>query len=201
MTACADVRALCPEAALGLLSGTERAVVLDHVDQCESCRELMHELSSVSDELALLAPNAEPPAGFEQRVLGRLGATRPRRRWPIALGAVAAAVMAVVAFALWRADDGSSPSVHQVAMHTASGRVVGDAYIHGGDPTWVFVAVPGWQDGSSTEYRLRVTFADGAATEVAGSGSWATTLPVDAARVTELSLVDGDGKVWCSATV
>jgi hypothetical protein len=160
----------------------------------------MHELSAVSDDLVLLSPNAEPPAGFEQRVLGRIGATRRRRRWPVAVGAIAAALLAVVGFAFGRANSGSSPVVHEVAMRAPSGRVVGDAYLHGDDPTWVFVAVPGWTD-TSTEYRLRVTFADGTTTEAPGTGSWGTMLPVDATRVRELSLVGSDGKVWCSATV
>ena len=86
-------------------------------------------------------------------------------------------------------------------MRSGSGRVVGEAYLHGDDPTWVFVAVPGWKSDASREYRLRVTFADGTTSEFAGSGSWGTMLPVDAARVRELSLVDTDGKVWCSASV
>jgi hypothetical protein len=73
--------------------------------------------------------------------------------------------------------------------------------LHGDDPPWVFVAVPGWKSDTSREYGLRVTFVDGTTTEVAGSGSWATMLPVDAPRVRELSLIDDDGKVWCSATV
>src|SRR4051794_7116501 len=114
MSSCVEVRTLCPEAALGLLSGSERADVLEHLDRCESCRELMHELSEVSDDLVLLAPNGEPPAGFEQRVLDRIGATRRRRRWPIAIAALAAAVLAVVGFAVGRAGDGSEPSVREI---------------------------------------------------------------------------------------
>jgi len=208
MRTCADVRAMCPEAALGLLSGSDRAIVLDHIEQCEPCRELMHELSAVSDELVLLAPNGEPPAGFEQRVLSRVGAgpgeaaPSGRRRWRVLVGASATAVLAVIAiaFSLSRADGGSS-SVQEIEMRAASGRVVGEAYLHDNDPTWVFVTVPGWKSDTSRKYWLRVTFADGATTEVSGSGSWGTVLPVDAAGVRELSLIDTDGKVWCSATV
>jgi hypothetical protein len=194
-----DIQALTPEAALGLLSGTERTEVLEHLGGCEQCRELMHELSAVADELVLLAPQAEPPAGFEQRVLARMGATRGRRRWPLVVGTIAASLLAVVGFALGRAGSGSSPSVHEVAMRAPSGRVVGDAYLHGDDPTWVFVTVPGWTD-RSTDYRLRVTFADGTTTDVPGAGSWGTVLSADSGEVRELSLLDADGRVWCSAT-
>ena len=89
MTTCGDVQALSPEGALGLLSGGDRAAVLDHLDTCEDCRELMHELTTVADSLVLLAPNAEPSSGFEQRVLERIDATRRRRRWPIVVAAAA----------------------------------------------------------------------------------------------------------------
>lgn len=200
MSACLDVQALSPEAALGLLSGSERAAVLDHLDRCEKCRELMHELSAVADDLVLLAPNAEPPSGFEQRVLERTGATRGRRRWPVVVATIAAALLAVVGFAVGRAGSGAHASVREVTMRTPSGRVVGDAYLHGNDPTWVFVAVPGWTD-TSNEYRLRVTMADGTTTDAPGEGSWGTVLSVDAARVRELALVGADGRVWCSASV
>ena len=200
MSAHVDVQALIPEAALGLLAGSERAEVLGHLDGCEQCRELMHELSAVADELVLLAPHAEPPAGFEERVLTRVGATRGRRRWPLVVGAIAASLLAVVGFAVGRAGSGSPPSVHEVAMRAPSGRVVGDAYLHGNDPMWVFVAVPGWTD-TSTNYRLRVTFADGTTTEAPGAGSWGSVLSVDSGQVRELSLIDADGRVWCSASV
>jgi predicted anti-sigma-YlaC factor YlaD len=195
-----DVQALTPEAALGLLAGSERAAVLQHLDGCEQCRELMHELSAVADDLVLLAPGAEPPAGFEQRVLTRLGVNARRRRWPIVAGSIAAALLVVVGFALGRSDGGPPSPVHEVTMRAPSGRAVGDAYVHGNDPTWVFVAVSGWT-GTSTEYRLRVTYADGTTTEVPGAGSWGTVLPVDASQVRELSVVGTDGRVWCSASV
>jgi hypothetical protein len=195
-----DMQALTPEAALGLLSGSERAAILDHIDHCEQCRELMHELSAVADELALLAPSTEPPAGFEERVLAGIGVAPRRRRWPMAAAAaIAAALLVVAGFAVGRTG-GTSPSVREVAMVAPTGRVVGDAYVHGDDPTWVFVAVPGWAD-TSTDLRLRVTFENGATTEVPGSGSWGSVLPSDAGQVRELSLIAADGKVWCSATV
>jgi hypothetical protein len=194
------VRVLVPEAALELLSGSERADVLDHVETCEACRELMHDLSAVADDLVLLAPNGEPSPGFEQRVLAQIGPVHTRRRWPVVAGSIAAALLAVVAFAAGRAMGGSAPAVQEVTMRSPSGRVVGDAYLHGDDPTWVFVAVPGWT-GTSDEYRLRVTFTDGTTSEVAGSGSWGSILPVDSHRIRELALVGADGRVWCTALV
>ncbi|MEY2451187.1 MAG: hypothetical protein QOD92_761 [Acidimicrobiaceae bacterium] len=200
MSGCADVQVMLPEAALGLLPGEQRADVLAHVEGCVSCRELMHDLSAVTDDLVLLAPNGEPASGFEQAVLARLSPPRPRRRGPVVAGAVAAVLLAVVAFAAGRIMSDTPVPVREVAMRAPSGKVVGDAYVHGDDPSWVFVAVPGWTDASN-EYRLRVTYVDGNTTEVPGSGSWGTILPGNPGRIRELALVGVDGRVWCTALV
>lgn len=206
MTACAIVDALAAEAALGLLAGSERAQVLAHLDTCDNCRELIRELSAVADDLVLVAPNAEPPAGFEERVLAHLDATRARRRWLILVGTAAAVLVAVMGFAIGRAGNHGGDGPRELTMRTPSGRVVGDAYLHDGDPAWVFVTVPGWTDESS-RYHLRVTLANGSTTEArggdlaGGGGSWGTMLTVAVAQVRELSIVSADGTVWCSAAV
>ena len=193
---CEDVDLLAAEAALGLVSGADRAGVLAHLEGCERCRSLVGEMAEVADALVVAAPQAEPPPGFEQRVLRGLGA--PRRRWPVAVAGAAAAVALVVVFALGRSS-GPAPAVREVTMRTPSGRVVGEAYVHPGSPTWVFAAVPGWKD-DLTEYRLRVTLADGTSTEANGIGSWGTTVPDDG-DVRSIALVGADGQVWCSAAI
>jgi hypothetical protein len=70
----ADVAA---ELALGVLTGRERADAIEHLDRCETCREDVHKLMATGDELLGLLPPAEPPAGFETRVLDRLGLLAP----------------------------------------------------------------------------------------------------------------------------
>jgi hypothetical protein len=65
------------ELALGVLTGRERAAALAHLNGCESCREQVRELTMVQDELLGLLPSQEPPAGFESRVLERIGLTVP----------------------------------------------------------------------------------------------------------------------------
>ena len=196
---CTDVHELAGEAALGLVTGAERAALLAHLDTCDDCRELVHELSTVADELVVLSPEAEPPSGFEQRVVQRLRVDRPRR-WPVAVGAVAASLLLVLGFAIGRTGGHGSSAVRELTMRTPSGREVGEAYLHDGTPSWVFVTVPGWTDGTDT-YELRVERQDGVTTDVDGGGSWGVVLPVDAAQVRTLSLVGSDGKVWCSTTV
>jgi hypothetical protein len=75
---CEEARALAPELSLGSATGEERARVLHHLASCPDCRRLVSELSAVADELLLLAPAHEPPAGFESRVLARLSERKTR---------------------------------------------------------------------------------------------------------------------------
>src|SRR4029450_14086852 len=87
---CEEVRSLVPELALGIAAGDDRARALEHLADCPACRGRLEELSIVADELLLLAPAQEPPAGFESRVLGRLEPpARPPRRRRILVPAVA----------------------------------------------------------------------------------------------------------------
>ena len=83
---CAEFAALAPELALDLLSGDERAAALVHLGGCRACRTNLDELARTADALLLVAPKAEPPAGFESRVLARLaaenGVQRAGKRWP-----------------------------------------------------------------------------------------------------------------------
>ena len=73
---CAEVRELAPELALGILSGAERAEVLLHVNGCSRCQAYVAELTEAADVIPQLAPEAEPPPGFEARVLHRFGEPR-----------------------------------------------------------------------------------------------------------------------------
>jgi anti-sigma factor RsiW len=71
---CEQVRELAPELALGIAAGEDRDAALRHLSGCPACRQLVSELSSVGDELLLLAPEREPPAGFGSRVLTAIAA-------------------------------------------------------------------------------------------------------------------------------
>ena len=196
---CADVDLLAAEAGLGLVSGSERAELLAHLDSCDQCRTLVLEMAEVADALVVAGPTAEPPPGFEERVLARFGAARRPRRWPVVVGSVAAAVLLLVAFGLGRVGGGESREFREAAMQTPSGRTVGEAYLHEGTPSWVFAAVPGWKD-DGTHFRLRVTLADGTTTNTDGAGSWGVMVP-DSRQVRTVALVDEDGQVWCSVSV
>jgi hypothetical protein len=74
---CAEFADAAAELALGVLTGRERARALAHLDQCESCRENVRQLTVTGEELVGLLPAIEPPAGFETRVMERLGLGTP----------------------------------------------------------------------------------------------------------------------------
>ncbi|NEE04468.1 anti-sigma factor family protein [Phytoactinopolyspora halotolerans] len=76
---CATVADTLAEVATGAASGPDRARVLSHLAGCEKCRRELDELTRVADEVLLVAPEHEPPAGFESAVLARIAeqADRP----------------------------------------------------------------------------------------------------------------------------
>lgn len=161
---CDALREAIAELALGIASGEERARVLEHTSHCSSCRRLLRELSLLGDELLLLAPEHEPPAGFELRVLERLGRPDRRRRprlrgrWVAVLAASAAALAAGSGAAagvltatrderqlgrqlravLTRAN-GQYLAVSE--LRDPAGRQAGLVFHYGGHPSWIFVTL------------------------------------------------------------
>jgi hypothetical protein len=107
---CEQVRELASELTIGIADGQERDAALRHAATCPDCRRLVSGLSSVVDELLLLAPSHEPPPGFASRTVAlisppadrRRRATRPAarhvpagRRWVPRLAAAASVVAAL----------------------------------------------------------------------------------------------------------
>lgn len=74
---CAELADVAAELALGVLTGRERAMAVAHLDQCDACREDVRQLMATGEQLLELLPPAEPPVGFETRVLERLKLSAP----------------------------------------------------------------------------------------------------------------------------
>jgi Putative zinc-finger len=122
---CVDIADSLAELAAGAASGPDRARVLRHVAACPKCRQELAELSRIAEDLLLLAPGREPPAGFEGAVLARFAdtadesreaaaaAAQPvrsrswRRRAGLvgAIAASAAVVAAAAGTAVWQATE------------------------------------------------------------------------------------------------
>jgi hypothetical protein len=71
---CAHLADTLAEVATGAASGPDRALVLNHLAGCADCRRELDELTRVADDILLVAPEHEPPAGFESAVLARIAA-------------------------------------------------------------------------------------------------------------------------------
>jgi hypothetical protein len=223
---CAQVRELAPELALGIAEGDERAAALRHLSGCAACRRLVSELSAVGDELLLLAPAAEPPPGFESRVLGRLAEpARPRairlppwRRWAaVAAAAVLAAALGGGSVFLATAGDRRLADSYQAVLRQGQGSFFAAAPLQGpqgragtvfgyqGQPSWATVTlrppIP-----AARRFRVQVLTRDGrylAAGEAVLGGTqaaWGGQLPVDLSAVNELRLLGPDGRTTFTAT-
>jgi len=212
---CADVRELTPELALDVLGGVERAAVLDHISRCAPCRSFLAELSQAAEALPRLAPEAEPPPGFEQRVLAsvRGGGRRRFPRWAAVVAATAAAASIVSVVVVRIVDRGrDEPAVpnaavsfvRSVPMVGVDGRDVGWAFVSNGRPAAVGVSVAYWvpsgvytieyreDEGRSPQRLGRLQVQD-------GRGTWAGTADLSDPPDGSLALVDADGTVVCEA--
>ena len=198
---CTQLHEVAPELALGVLVGAERGQALAHLAGCAECRQHVDELSRAADSLLLLAAEAEPPLGFESRVLERLGADQRRQRpWRWIATAAAAVVLTAAATGI---------VVHQLdtpagnlqlrtgALLAGSGQETGDVYITAGRPGWVFMSIESATTGQS--YDCELHFADGHIVNagrftVAGrKGWWGTVVKPDAGDLRSIRLVATDG--------
>jgi hypothetical protein len=195
--ACDRFRELAPEIALGLLTGHERAAALAHLQDCPACSQHTAALGAVHDRLRALIPPAEPPVGFEQRVLDRIGVTRPRpvgtSRW---VRAAAAAAVVLAAFGGgWVAGSASRPAA--VASPLVDGaRHVGDIIVSRERPNFLSVYLDVARPGRLTCELLR-TDGSVAATETydatVGTGWWGISRP--AGDVSTIRVSDAGGAV------
>ena len=150
---CGQVTELAPELALGVADGQERESALRHLSGCQTCRRLVWELSAVTDDLPLLAPERVAPPGLERRVLEAIADAEPveggpkagsaprRRRWTLPrawrVGLAAAGLSLAVAV-----------GALGVFAGTAGDRRLADQYraVLGVGQGSYFVAAPIWSD-------------------------------------------------------
>ena len=206
---CARVRDLAAELALGVLHGDERAEALDHLASCPECRQLVRELTAIGDDLLGLAPGLEPPVGFEDRVLTRVGRrphrlrSRPRRFLPTAIAAALAAV--VFGVSGWLIGSAPGPGSLRTANLVAADRsTVGQVFSYPGDPAWVYMVVHNL--GTTGQVRCELVRRGAAPVTVGtfeltgGYGGWGGRDPVDPGSVTGAKLLLPDGTVLAEAT-
>jgi hypothetical protein len=215
---CERLREIAAELALGITDGEERARALDHLATCPECRAHVERLSSVADELALLAPPADPPPGFEERVATamRPAPGRSRRIGRLiaapALAAVTAALIAAAAVWLALDDDRELAGAYREALAVADGEYFTAAplerpggatsgYVYGyqGRASWVLAVVFDGVDPG--DYELQGVTNDGERLALRalsvgadGRGSAGGVTPVEYHELAEVRLLDRGGR-------
>lgn len=201
------------ELAAGAVVGAERALALQHVVACGNCLQELAQLARVADDLLTLAPDHEPPAGFESAVITRMLSDigrpdRPRRR-RFLLGLAAAVLAAIVgAAAVWQSTAADRQAAHEqrttqeiaggghisaLTITTESGSRAGTVFFFEGNPSWLMVSLDGAPvDGAYTMVvydRDGATYAGGDACDVVmgvGMDGYRLFRPVSAIASVEL---------------
>jgi hypothetical protein len=173
----------------------------------------------VADEVLRIAPEREPPAGFEGAVLDRIAdqpraarsATARRFTRPLAYAAAVAVVAVLAAAGVWRATaaDRALASAHRQTLAVADGRYfsaadlrgpdgasVGTVFLYDGSPSWLFAVVrqaprPGPYDVVVTAGRSRMVVAT-CRTDGAACSAGAT-VDVRISEIDDVRLVAPDG--------
>ncbi|MBO3752825.1 hypothetical protein J5X84_42825 [Streptosporangiaceae bacterium NEAU-GS5] len=216
---CDATRELMAELAAGVGPAEDRAAALRHIAGCADCHRELESISFVADELLSLAPEQEPPSGFEDRVLARLGPRAPRRllwrRTRVAVALVAA--IAVGAVTVWQvtSDDRRLAASYRRTLQTLNGRymtartiaapdgsMAGRVVAYQGTPSWIFITLA--YGAGAGPYEVRITTRDGREERLGvldvqnGSGSWGTTIDMPVAGIAEVRL-SGTGLPYLSA--
>jgi len=212
-TACVTVQDRLPELAFGVLDGVDREELLRHLEGCSRCRAEVGELAGIADRLGHLAPEIEPPAGFQGRVLAAMG-TRPVRRRGRRFVAVAAAVLVGVlavgvGVEVWTGAAGPSsevgaPAVRTVPMLDHQGVAVGHVVV-GRDRRNLAVSIEyAIPDGTYT-----LTLRSGASPAqtiaalavVGGRGAWRGAVQLPDSGPMLLSMLDHSAVTVCQAVL
>lgn len=225
---CEEILGMLPLFGMELLSGEERARVVEHLPHCSSCATRARSYAEIGDSLLLLAPSVEPPLGLDVRVLDAIASepsprvephpgTTPRRHRRltsrarrVGLSALVVASALLVGIGIGRTVD--VPAAPKTVTHALlSGAVgtyateLGSITFANGSPPWMVVSAShlGYSGSVTCELSLR----DGATVRLGhfwisgGSGSWSTTLPVGIGGVVRVRILSNHGAILASASV
>jgi hypothetical protein len=207
---CAQFDLLADELALGQVDEPTRGRLLAHAATCPHCHSLLESLGTVADRLLLVAPQVEPPEGFESRVVARLGASvsspvrrSARVRWIAA--AVAGLLVAGATVALFTRPDSSPSPVATAAIVTDEGAEIGAAQLLADPTSYLLITVENPRPGPGLRH-CELLGSDGTwelvgQWDAAGiaSGVWAVGVDPELLDATAMRITS-DGTVVATAT-
>lgn len=207
------------ELALGALTGRARAQALSHVESCPRCAEDLEQLSRVADTVVQVAPDVEPPVGFEVRLFERMGVAGPRRRrrirpslWvPAGVAAAAAALALGLSLTLTSspAPTATAQGHHQKATISAdlveNGVAVGHVVAFGGNQPWMSMMLADSTARGTVDCIVvtkdGVTHHVGTFVAQRGYGAWIAPLHVNPAHIRTAEVVSPSGTVIATASL
>jgi anti-sigma factor RsiW len=207
------------ELALGEVAEPRRSELLSHLSDCIQCRAKYTDIVGAIDATVPAAPEAQPPAGFDLRVLSALGiGTAPAPTLGQRVAALftprtllaAALIVLVLLGGLWAGAGmfDQSPPQTPVAngtavLHTGDGDGIGtvaEAWMH--EDRVLVVAVSKAPVG--VRYTCRVRLAEGQTKDLGRweasspeGGTW--VVPAPQGDINGIELVTDSGQVWSSA--
>jgi hypothetical protein len=217
---CEQVRELAPELAIGIADGQQRDAALRHAATCPGCRRLIAELSTVVDDILLLAPSHEPPPGFAARTAARIfpPAARhvpARHRWlpRLAVAASIIAALAVGAGAVYQgtASDRRLADSYRAVLAQGHGSfftaaplrgptgAAGTVFGYQGHPSWLWATVH-LPNAAAQRFDVQLITRDGAhlpaGTAVLGGtqDTWAAQIPMNLTNLAQLRFVTANGQ-------
>ena len=198
--------------ALGHVEEPRRTQLLAHAETCPQCQSLLGGLGTVVDRLLLVAPQLEPPAGFESRALGRLGApataSHSRFRVPLWAAAVAALIIGAGGFLVARLSDHSSKSnvAASSAIVTRTGLDIGSVQLVAQPAPHVVIAIRNPRPQPGVRHcelqRPDGTWVEVGTWQVADiiHGVWAAGIDPSLLGAVKMRVTTDDGTVLATAT-
>jgi hypothetical protein len=219
---CAQFEEDLAELALGILTGRERVALLAHVESCASCAEELEQLARAADAVVLVAPEADPPIGFEVSLFNRMGvdelAARRRSlppRWMLASAAALVALGVGLGVGLSMGShrtpsnetaappSGARPAVTASLME--DGTAVGRVSLYGGSKPVLTMNLA--ESAAHGKVICRVVTDSGTTRRLGtftvsnGYGNWVAPLWMSPNSVKEAQVVSPSGAVIAAATL
>jgi hypothetical protein len=219
---CQQCEELAAELALDILPCHQRAQMLAHLDRCTSCQDTVCALTNTVDRLVELLPPAQPPAGFEQRVINALTPPPPprtRRRWEPAAASLLALALATGGWLVSRATHDPTPPPTNTqtindaqageqtvlyaplttAEHQTAPQQIGQAYLYPGNPSWIYLSLDANSTTTNDTIECEVIGPDGSTVPIGtfrithGRGAWGGPAPVNHETLATAKLINSKG--------
>ncbi len=207
---CSDFDTDAAELALGLVDDPRRTALVEHAASCRRCQARLDDLVAVVDQLVLLAPQVEPPAGFETRALARMGAPAADLGWArrariltSLLALVATLTLGMVVGRMLVHTTGRAERTANI--HNAAGAAVGEVHLVADPRPHILVSVlrPPTTPGMRT---CELERPDGSwavvgtwTKEEISTGVWAAALDPALMHAKAMRVTNDDGALLASA--